>query len=350
MNKTPLMIFSGLAVAAAVAVGGAGLYLEKTAQTKPVVFEQPKIVELPVAKAPEPQVAIIAPKAVEAPKTVEVVSPTFDTVRVSPTGDAVIAGRAAANTEVSAMLNGQVVASATTNAAGEFVMVPAKPMPEGTGVLTLEVKNNGVVKTSEQSVAVSVKPQAKGETTVAVLAPGLPTKVIEAPKPVESIALDAVDYDAAGNIIFSGRAKANDAVRIYVDNAPAGEAKSDATGKWVFKGQATVPSGTHILRADEVAVDGAVVSRVELPFLREEPAKVAVVETPTPVVETVKAPEVPQPKRITVQPGNNLWKISREIYGAGKSYTVIYEANKDQIRNPRLIYPGQIITAPVKAQ
>jgi nucleoid-associated protein YgaU len=242
------------------------------------------------------------------------------------------------------------VASATTNAAGEFVMVPAKPMPEGTGVLTLEVKNNGVVKTSEQSVAVSVKPQAKGETTVAVLAPGLPTKVIEAPKPVESIALDAVDYDAAGNIIFSGRAKANDAVRIYVDNAPAGEAKSDATGKWVFKGQATVPSGTHILRADEVAVDGAVVSRVELPFLREEPAKVAVVETPTPVVETVKAPEVPQPKRITVQPGNNLWKISREIYGAGKSYTVIYEANKDQIRNPRLIYPGQIITAPVKAQ
>jgi nucleoid-associated protein YgaU len=68
------------------------------------------------------------------------------------------------------------------------------------------------------------------------------------------------------------------------------------------------------------------------------------------VVEVSKLPEVPQPKRITIQPGNSLWKISREIYGAGKSYTVIYEANKDQIRNPRLIYPGQIITAPVKAQ
>jgi nucleoid-associated protein YgaU len=350
MNRTPLMIFSGLALLAAAAAGGAGLFLKNPSAPVAQVVDQPKFVDPPAVKVAEPQVAIVAPKIVEAPKPVEVVAPSFDTVRVSPTGEAVIAGRAAANTEVTAMLNGQVVATATTNAAGEFVMIPTKPMPEGAGVLTLEVKSNGVIKTSEQSVAVSVKPQAKGETTVAVLTPGLPTKVVEAAKPVESIALDAVDYDAAGNIIFSGRAKANDVVRLYVDNAPAGEAKPDAQGKWTFKGQATVPSGTHNLRADEVALDGTVVSRVELPFLREEPAKVAVAETPTPVVEVSKLPEVPQPKRITIQPGNSLWKISREIYGAGKSYTVIYEANKDQIRNPRLIYPGQIITAPVKAQ
>ena len=56
----------------------------------------------------------------------------------------------------------------------------------------------------------------------------------------------------------------------------------------------------------------------------------------------------PQPKngRVVIQPGNNLWKLSRVIYGKGMSYTVIYEANKGQIRNPDLIYPGQIFVLP----
>ena len=83
------------------------------------------------------------------------------------------------------------------------------------------------------------------------------------------------------------------------------------------------------------------------------PAVVAAVE-PAPAVVTVVVPEpppaqggAPQPTRIVIQPGNNLWVLSRELYGYGKMYTVIYEANKDQIRNPRLIFPGQILTAPV---
>lgn len=50
--------------------------------------------------------------------------------------------------------------------------------------------------------------------------------------------------------------------------------------------------------------------------------------------------------RVIIQPGNNLWNISREIYGSGVSYTAIYRANKGQIRDPHLIYPGQIFTTP----
>jgi nucleoid-associated protein YgaU len=50
--------------------------------------------------------------------------------------------------------------------------------------------------------------------------------------------------------------------------------------------------------------------------------------------------------RIIIQPGNNLWNISRVIYGQGLSYTTIYQANKQQIRNPDLIYPGQIFQTP----
>ena len=50
--------------------------------------------------------------------------------------------------------------------------------------------------------------------------------------------------------------------------------------------------------------------------------------------------------RVVIQPGNNLWRISRVIYGQGVQYTIIYQANKDQIRNPHLIYPGQIFATP----
>jgi nucleoid-associated protein YgaU len=50
--------------------------------------------------------------------------------------------------------------------------------------------------------------------------------------------------------------------------------------------------------------------------------------------------------RVVVQPGNNLWQISRGTYGRGAAYTVIYQANKGQIRDPDLIYPGQIFMLP----
>ena len=50
--------------------------------------------------------------------------------------------------------------------------------------------------------------------------------------------------------------------------------------------------------------------------------------------------------RVIIQPGNNLWRIARVIYGRGIQYSVIYQANKDQIRDPHKIYPGQIFTTP----
>ncbi len=41
-----------------------------------------------------------------------------------------------------------------------------------------------------------------------------------------------------------------------------------------------------------------------------------------------------------------MWKLARESYGQGVRYTVIYEANKDQITNPDLIFPGQVFSVP----
>ena len=57
-------------------------------------------------------------------------------------------------------------------------------------------------------------------------------------------------------------------------------------------------------------------------------------------------PAQPKEGRVVIQPGNNLWRISRVLYGSGEKYTMLYKANKDQIRNPDLIYPGQIFKTP----
>jgi nucleoid-associated protein YgaU len=49
---------------------------------------------------------------------------------------------------------------------------------------------------------------------------------------------------------------------------------------------------------------------------------------------------------ITVQPGYTLWAIAREKYGSGFQYVRVYQANQDLIKNPDLIYPGQVFKLP----
>lgn len=66
----------------------------------------------------------------------------------------------------------------------------------------------------------------------------------------------------------------------------------------------------------------------------------------TQAAPTVSAPAAPRATLITVQPGHTLWAISRERYGQGDRYMVIVRANRGQIRNPDLIYPGQVFALP----
>ena len=58
-------------------------------------------------------------------------------------------------------------------------------------------------------------------------------------------------------------------------------------------------------------------------------------------------PATPKPvQRLTVTQGNSLWAIAREVYGDGLMYVRVFEANKGQIRDPDLIYPGQVFEIP----
>jgi nucleoid-associated protein YgaU len=48
----------------------------------------------------------------------------------------------------------------------------------------------------------------------------------------------------------------------------------------------------------------------------------------------------------TVVAGDSLSKIAKKIYGDGKRWKEIFEANKDKIKNPDLIHPGQVLKIP----
>ena len=88
--------------------------------------------------------------------------------------------------------------------------------------------------------------------------------------------------------------------------------------------------------------------RVQLLRVRATTARDAAPVVPPPAAAAAPASAaVSAPSRIvTISSGNTLWAIARETYGDPYLYVQIFEANRDQIRDPNRIYPGQVFTLP----
>jgi nucleoid-associated protein YgaU len=148
------------------------------------------------------------------------------------------------------------------------------------------------------------------------------------------VALDTIRYTETGEVFVGGRSAGPRMIRLYLDNAAIAVDRAAPDGTWEV-GLPDVPPGIYTLRIDETDDEGRVLSRVESPFQREAPEALALAfDTWTGVA--VK----------TVQPGHTLWAIARERYGDGVMYVSVFEANRDSIRDPDLIYPGQIFVLP----
>jgi nucleoid-associated protein YgaU len=158
-----------------------------------------------------------------------------------------------------------------------------------------------------------------------------------APEVTDNVAVDAITYDATGEVFLSGRATGAGSVRVYLDNAPVLTTEIEG-GQWRTR-LPDVDTGVYTLRVDELAEDGTVTSRVETPFQREP---VQMILALAEVEEDLSTPV----RLVTVQPGNTLWGISRRSYGEGTLYVRVFEANRARIRDPDLIYPGQVFTVP----
>ena len=70
------------------------------------------------------------------------------------------------------------------------------------------------------------------------------------------------------------------------------------------------------------------------------------IATVKPTVRATKPQATNTARTYTVKRGDCLWKIAKQFYGSGAQYTKIYNANRDKIKNPNLIYPNQVLTIP----
>jgi nucleoid-associated protein YgaU len=291
----------------------------------------------------EPALALAKPTEVErATQPFAPVPPSFDVVKVGPTGTAVIAGRAEPEAKVIVRDGEREIGGVTADHRGEWVLIPAQPIGPGDRLLSVEASNptTGATVKSQETVALSISPAAPGgragDTALAVVLPhegGGAARVLQlpegtSPRQPNSLSMDTAEFDTQGRMMLSGRAAPGATVQIYLGNDPLATATADASGVWSATSSRAVPSGQLELRLDQLASSGGVAQRVALPF--GQPAAIE-----------------PAPgQNYVVQRGNNLWRIAQRAYGAGTRYVVIYSANPDQIRNPDKIYPGQVFKIP----
>lgn len=316
MGRTP---YIALAVVAFVALV-AGFYTFGGAE----LFEAPERAEAPATPADE------AP-----PPVADEPLPSFDIVRVDGTGMAIIAGRAEPGATVGLMLDEARVAETVANDRGEWVITLDQPLATGERQFTLSMRTeSGGEKLSDQVVVVDV-PERGGTPLVVLGSPGRPSRVLQQPgaEPRLALGVETVDYDDKGALILAGSAPPGTRVRIYLDNQYVGETVANVAGEWNFLAARPIEPGVYTLRIDGVDSEGKVLARAEVPFERASP-------------EAIAGALAAGGGRVVVQPGNSLWRIARRIYGEGLRYTVIYEANRDQIRDPDLIYPGQVFKVP----
>jgi nucleoid-associated protein YgaU len=347
--------------------------------------------------------------------------PSFDVVRVEPTGDSVVAGRAKPGADIVLLDQGKPIARAKADANGQVAFVPPVLAP-GEHSLMLSVGDPGTPGAlSSQSVAVSVSAQPTTAPMVALIAPDQPTRLLSnqaatgssptaeagAQAAVPSVSIGAVDVEEFGGVYASGRAAPNSKCRIYLNGSFVAAVTTGRDGTWSLKIKRGMRPGRYTVRVDQVqSAAGQVQARAEVPF--DYPSKIAGLasllrpkasgpgpgalatvpnaqpgsgadapsaapnaamqtasssgsqHTAPPVQvanadpSTISAPDgtsnvLSQLMTTKVVQGDSLWRISRKMLGHGLRYTQIYAANTAQIRNPKLIYPGQIFVMPQNA-
>jgi len=282
-------------------------------------------------------------------------APSFDVVHIAKDGSAVIAGRAQPGADVKIALEGKEIASAKADKRGEWVMVIERPLPSGSTQLELSAKTPKGKEIAAESVLAVVIPgrettpgegssaasasggkRRDGGGAVAIVVPDVADKAIKILQPPRrrpggALSVDIIDYGEREEIVISGAAPPGARIRIYVDDLAAGDVTADGDGQWRMTPAKPIAAGTHLMRVDQLSETGKVIMRVELPFERMSPQVLR---------------ELLARRRVIVQPGNSLWRIARRVYGQGVQYTTIYAANAQTIKDPELIYPGQVFDLP----
>jgi nucleoid-associated protein YgaU len=240
------------------------------------------------------------PAATAAPASAQV---TIQTAEVEAGGRFFATGMAPADSTVRLYLNGSHVADAAAASDGKWSLTINKGVRGGKYALRADA-------VGEQGKVIS-RAEVPFDAPVAIAAAG-PVPPTAQPK-------------AAPSTVIASRAEQTGttpaaASQTAAASAPPAPAASSAPAAWPAPAASKATAGT------------------------------APAETRTSVaaINPAANPVVPEVSTVTVTRGDSLWRISRLRLGNGMRYTVIYEANSGQIRNPNLIYSGQVFVVPGK--
>lgn len=319
------------------------------------------------------------------------IQPSFDVVRLDAEGRAVIAGRAAPGSHVSLRLDGAEIRNTVADRAGNFVaMLQIAPSDRPRVLSLVAVLGDEAPVAGAQTAliapftiaapAVAEAPPADAAQPQAVAAeqaaddvapadPAAPEtagsaaadaeiapadgptilvagdeglRVVQgaagaetSPEGAAALQLEAISYDAQGAVTLAGRGPALADLRVALDDRVVQTAQADAAGQWSLDLSDVAP-GTYALRLEQLDATGQVLDVLETPFRREDPTRIR----DNPMMAD------PGSSVITVQRGFTLWGIAEANFGSGFLYVQIFQENLGAIRDPDLIYPGQIFALP----
>ncbi|MFK4824025.1 LysM peptidoglycan-binding domain-containing protein [Paenochrobactrum sp. BZR 588] len=324
--------------------------------------------------------------------------PVFDLVRVEPNGGVVIAGKSLPGAEVDVLLGSRVLGSVKASENGDFVIAFDEVLKPGDHSLVLRsTSTDNKAATSAQTAIVSIPDNVNGQVLALVEEPGQASRMITKPQTDDAnaqnndgdqsaqtngteasasndgsasvidapIAVEAVEIE--GNTIYiAGQAKTDHSVIVYANEKMLGRSNVSPEGRFLVESQQPLAVGDYIIRADLLNKNQKVIASARVPFRREAGDNISAV-APSVKEQRLSAQDgksQPQPQQVPhndkasaqalenvrgsviIRKGDNLWTISKRTYGKGTRYTTIYLANRDQIRNPDLIWPGQVFTMP----
>lgn len=370
--------------------------IEEATATDEQAAQDATVEEQPAEASPSPEGAAAA------------IAPTLDQIFVEPDGNALLSGKGDPGSQVRILLDGEPIHSFTVDGSGQFAEFVTIPFSETARGLVLEAddgtrsaqsddyliaalpKPPASPATDEQVASTDTKAQdetAEQPSTVAAAedtevaqadetvtgaqdeeatSPGTTTEtqssesqqvavlrsgedgveLVQSPSTEDAspkqVALDTIGYSDAGDVQLSGRVSEGAAVRLYLNNKLVADITPGKDGDWRGEIQEVDP-GVYTLRVDEVDTDGTVLSRLETPFKREPVEVLQAAEAQDAVPGADQSTPI---RSVTVQKGDTLWAISRERFGDGVLYVRLFDANRDLIRDPDLIYPGQVFTIP----
>jgi len=286
--------------------------------------------------------------------------PRFDVAEVDERGNGVFSGRAFRNVRVwLKKLDGSVVGETVSLEDGSFTILTNAPLPEGESVLALVAEEipGGEIKVASETLTISRFPGGPALIVAQKDTADTVSRILQEPvfkKPLDTaqksgdntsvsnsnaskesaegklLKIKIIDYDEKGRLAISGEAKPGAKISIEVNGRTIGSTNTDEQGQWSLITTEGMADGANKIVAK--ASLGDEYSTASMPFAPDELVQ-----------------KFPKGRLVVVQPGNSLWRIARRTYGSGFRYTVIFAANRDQVTNPDLIYPGQVLhTPPVK--